>query len=288
MSKTTIGWIGLGNMGIPMCKNLLKAGYPLTVYNRTASKEKELTGAGAQTLESPAQLLQSCEIVFVMVSDDEAVKEIFNGESGLLTVDVSNQNKMVINTSTISPETTKGVAKQCNDKGIAYLEAPVSGSVKPAEEATLIVLTGGPKAVFDSARPILDYLGKMVMHLGGYGSAGVAKLAINLLVGFNMQGLAETVLFAQQHGVNAKDMLTIVNEGGCANGTTRAKTPVILSGNYAASFSVKNYAKDLRLAKSTGIATPLANTLHDTYQAALDKYEEEDAMAILKYLQEKE
>ena len=272
-------------MGIPMCKNLLKAGYPLTVYNRTAGKEKELTDAGAQAAENPAKLLQTCEIVFVMVYNDNAVKQIFNEDNGLLSADVANQNKLVINTSTISPETTKQVAKQCNDKGIAYLEAPVSGSVKPAEDATLIILIGGPKEVFDRAKPILDYLGKKVMHLGDYGSAGVAKLAINLLVGFNMQGLAETVLFAQQHGVDAKDMLEIVNEGGCANGTTKAKTPLILSGNYPPAFSVKNYAKDLRLAKSTGITTPLAKTLHDTYQAALDKYADEDAMAILEYLQ---
>ena len=287
MSKTTIGWIGLGNMGIPMCKNLLKAGYPLTVYNRTAGKEKELTDAGAQAARDPAKLLQTCEIVFVMVSNDDAVKQIFNEDNGLLSADVANQNKLVINTSTISPETTKQVAKQCNDKGIAYLEAPVSGSVKPAEDAALVILTGGPKEVFDRAKPILDCLGKKAMHLGDYGSAGVAKLAINLLVGFNMQGLAETVLFAQQHGVDAKDMLEIVNEGGCANGTTKAKTPLILSGSYPPAFSVKNYAKDLRLAKSTGITTPLAKTLHDTYQAALDEYADEDAMAILRYLQNK-
>ena len=102
-----------------------------------------------------------------------------------------------------------------------------------------------------------------------------------------MQGLAETVLFATQHGINAKDMLDIVNEGGCANGTTKAKTPLILSGDYKPAFSVKHYAKDLRLAKSTGITTPLAKTLHDTYQAALDKYADEDAMAILRYLQDK-
>lgn len=285
MSKTTIGWIGLGNMGIPMCKNLLKAGYSLTVYNRTAGKEKELTGAGARTTDSPAKLLESCEVVFVMVSDDEAVNQVFSGENGLLAADVAGQNKLVINTSTIAPETTRAVAQQCSNKGVAYLEAPVSGSVKPAEDAALIILTGGPKAVFESARPILGCLSKKVMHLGDYGSAAVAKLAINLLVGFNMQGLAETILFAQQHGIKTEDMLTIVNEGGCGNGTTKAKTPVILTENYAPAFSVKNYAKDLRLAKSTGFTTPLAQTLHDTYQAALAKYADKDAMAVLQFLQ---
>src|SRR4051794_7725849 len=119
MSKATIGWIGLGNMGIPMCKNLLKAGYPLTVYNRTAGKEKELTDAGAQAAESPAKLLQSCEVVFVMISNDDAVKQVFNEQNGLLSEDVANQNKLIINSSTISPETNKQVARQCNDKGIA-------------------------------------------------------------------------------------------------------------------------------------------------------------------------
>lgn len=286
MNNTTIGWIGLGNMGIPMCNNLLKAGYALTIYNRSPGKEKALAGAGAQTAESPAKLLQHCGVVFVMVSDDAAVEEVFNGKDGLFSADVPVQNKLIINTSTIAPGTTKAIAQQCNAKGMAYLEAPVSGSVKPAEDAALVILTGGPKDVFYKAKPMLDCLGKKVMHLGDYGSAGVAKLAINLLVGFNMQGLAETVLFAQQHGIDANDMLEIVNEGGCGNGITKAKTPLILSGFYKPAFTVTNYAKDLRLAKSAGIHTPLANTLHDSYQYALKQHAEADAMAILKYLQE--
>ncbi len=285
MSKPTIGWIGLGNMGLPMCKNLLKAGYPLIVYNRTPGKEKPLTDAGAATAENPAALSDACNIVFTMVSDDAAVKEVYTGSDGLLSA--ANAGKLLINTSTIAPETSKYIAQQCREKGMDYLEAPVSGSVKPAEDATLIILAGGPAETFNKAKPVLDCLGKLVMHIGDYGKGSVAKLAINLLVGFNMQGLAETVLFAQQHGINAKDMLAIVNEGGCGNSTTKAKTPVILSGDYQPAFTVKNYAKDLRLAKSTGIATPLAGVLHDTYQAALDKYAQEDAMAVIKLLAER-
>ena len=285
MNKPIIGWIGLGTMGIPMCKNLVKAGYPLTIYNRTPGKEKLLTEAGATIAENPAELLEKCDIAFTMVADDEAVKQVYTGEDGLLTAAV-NQNKLIINTSTISRETTIDIAWQCSEKGIAYLEAPVSGSVKPAEDAALIILAGGTKETFDKAKPVLDCLRKLVMYLGDHGRGSIAKLAINLLVGFNMQGLAETVLFAQQHGIDAKDMLTIVNEGGCGNSTTKAKTPVILSGNYTPAFTVKNYAKDLRLAKTTGMITPLANVLHDTYQSALRNYGQDDAMAVLKFLKE--
>ncbi len=283
MNKPSIGWIGLGNMGIPMCQNLLKAGYTLSVYNRTKEKEQPLIDAGAKSAGSASDLLNNCDIVFTMLSDDAAVKEVYEGQEGLLS-NKEAKDKLLINTSTVSPETSKYVAAQCNAAGIDYLEAPVSGSVKPAEDATLIILAGGPEETVDKAKPVLDCLGKLILHVGDYGLASVAKLAINLLVGFNMQGLAEAVLFAQKHGVDVKDMLTLVNEGGVGNATTKAKTPLILSGDYKPAFTVKNYAKDLRLVKAVGIETPMANALHDTYQSALKDHEKEDAMAVIQYL----
>lgn len=281
MNLPSVGWIGLGNMGIPMCRNLIKAGYPLTVYNRTKDKEKPLTDAGASLADSATALLSACSIVFTMVSDDEAVKEIYTGKDGLLQSS-NGKGKLLINTSTISPETSKWLAAQCNKKGVAYLEAPVSGSVKPAEDAALIILAGGSKEAFDKAKPVLDCLGKRVMHLGDCGNASLAKLAINLLVGFNVQGLAETMIFARRHGIDANDMLTIINEGGCGNGITKAKTPLLLSGDYKPAFSVKNTAKDMRLIKSAGIETPMAEALINTYQTALKKHANEDMMAVIK------
>lgn len=281
MNLPSVGWIGLGNMGIPMCRNLIKADYPLSVYNRTKEKEKSLTDAGASSFESATALLTACDIMFTMVSDDEAVKKIYVGEEGLLSNDIG-KGKLIINTSTISPETSKWLAAQCNERGVTYLEAPVSGSVKPAEDAALIILAGGPKEAFDKAKPVLDCLAKRVMHLGDYGSGSVAKLAINLLVGFNIQGLAETVLFAQNHGINMSDMLTIVNEGSCGNGLTKAKTQSLLSGDYKPAFSVKNTAKDMRLIRDAGIETPMAEVLINTYQDALKNFSDEDLMAVIK------
>jgi len=270
-------------MGIPMTKNLLKAGFPVTVYNRTPDKAKPLTDLGAKLADSAARLFDTCDVVVTMVSDDAAVKEIYTSENGLLTN--PGEGKTAINTSTVSPETSRYLAEQCAQKGVAFLEAPVSGSVKPAEEGQLIILTGGPAEVYEKAKPILDCLSKLSLHLGDYGTGSVAKLAINLLVGFNTQGLAETLLFATKHGVDTKDMLTIINEGACGNGTTKAKTPGILSGEFPVAFSIKNYAKDLRLAKEVGADTPLAAAVHDSYQAALGQHmENEDVMAILKFL----
>ena len=158
MSKSSIGWIGLGNMGIPMCKNLLKAGYPLTVYNRTKHKEKELTAAGAATADSPAKMFETCDIVFTMVSNDDAVKDIYDGKDGLLS-QASAKGKMAINTSTISPETSKEMAEKCRQAGVEYLESPVSGTVKPAEDGTLMMLTSGTKEAFDKGKPILECFG---------------------------------------------------------------------------------------------------------------------------------
>ena len=283
MNKPSIGWIGLGNMGIPMCKNLLKNDYALAVFNRTKEKEKPLIDAGASSAESIVDLFDKCDVVFTMISDDEAAKEIYVGEDGLLSKNEAKQ-KLIINTSTLSPETSKWLAAQCADKGVHYLEAPVSGSVKPAEDAALIILCGGSEDVFEKAKPILECLGKKVMYLGDCGAGSVAKLAINLLVGFNVQGLAETVLFAQHHGVDTKQMLDIINESGCGNGMTKMKTASILSNDFTPAFTVKNYAKDLRLAKGVGIETPMANAVHDTYQNALKEFEKEDLMAVIKFL----
>lgn len=283
MNTPSIGWLGLGNMGIPMCRNLMKAGYPLTVYNRTKDKEKTLTDEGAASAESAHDLLSRCDIVFTMVSDDEAAKQIFTGKEGLLGGN-NYKGKLLINTSTISPDTSKYLAARCREHGIDYLEAPVSGSVKPAEDATLIILTGGPEEVYEKAKPVLEHLGKFVMHLGDYGQGSLAKLAINLLVGISVQGLAETILFAQKHGISTKDMLTIINEGSCGSGLTKAKTQSVLNNEFKPAFSVKNTAKDMRLIQAAGIETPMAEVVIDTYQQTLKEHADEDLMAVISYL----
>ncbi len=283
MNKPSVGWVGLGNMGIPIAKNLLNAGYSVTVYNRTKSKEQELLQAGASSAPSPKSLWQQCDIVFTMVSDDAAVKAVFEGEQGLLSSPPSG--KLAIDMSTVSPATSRYLAEQCHKKGVQFLDAPVSGSVKPAREGTLIIMVGGVDNAYQRAKPLFDVIGKLSLHLGNNGAGTSAKLAINYFLGLTIQGLAETVLFARQNGIDTRDMLKIINEGALANDITKGKSTNILQHDFKAAFALKHLAKDLRLANQTGLNMPLSSPLLDSFQNALSAgLGEEDVMAIFKYL----
>lgn len=276
-----IGWIGLGNMGNPMATNLLNAGFELTVFNRTKEKEQTLIAAGASTANNPQELINSCDVVLTMVSNDAAVKEIFDGANGLLAS--PNAGKLIIDMSTVAPETSRYLSERCSQQQIKFLEAPVSGSVKPAQDGTLIILVGGTKENYEKAKPIFDVLGKLSIYLGGAGVGSSAKLAINYLLGLNLQGLAETVLFAEKNGVSKQDMLTIINEGACGNDITKLKSPAILNNNYPAAFALKHLVKDLRLAKEAGLNTPLIQPLFESYKKAEQEgLGNEDVMAIIK------
>src|SRR5665647_460688 len=286
MNKLKLGWIGLGNMGNPMAKNLLKAGFEVAVFNRTKEKEKELIEAGASSANSPQHLMESCDVVLTMLSNDEAVKEIFEGKSGLLSKEYPG--KLVIDMSTVSPETSRYLSTSCSKRQMNFLEAPVSGSVKPAQDGTLIILVGGTAENYEKAKPIFDVLGKLSLHLGAAGVGSSAKLAINYLLGLNLQGLAETIIFAEKNGVSKEDMLTIINEGACGNGITKLKSSSILNNAYPAAFALKHLVKDLRLAKEAGLNTPLMQPLFDSYnKAQSDGLGDEDVMAIIKSLVKK-
>lgn len=283
MGKLKLGWIGLGNMGIPMAMNLVKAGFEVSVFNRTKDKEKELVQAGATSAVSMNQLVKESDIVMTMLSNDDIVKDIYTGTNGLLS-DVE-PGKLFINLSTVAPETSRYLLDHCNKKGVDFMEAPVSGSVRPAQEGKLIVLAGGKKENFLTAKAIFDVIGKLTMHLGEVGTAASAKLAINYLLALNLQGLAETILFAQEHGISRENMLTIINEGACGNDVTKVKSPLIINNVYPAASALRNIVKDLRLAKETGLASPLMQPLYNSFeQAQKDGYGEEDMMAIIKFL----
>jgi 3-hydroxyisobutyrate dehydrogenase len=283
MDKLKLGWIGLGNMGNPMVKNLLDAGFEVTVHNRTKDKESQSIEAGASSANSPQELMESCDVVLTMLSNDAAVKEIFEGPSGLLNKEYPG--KIIINMSTVSPATSRYLATNSSKREVAFVDAPVSGSVKPAQDGTLVILVGSTAESYQIVKPIFDVLGKISIHVGAAGVASSAKLAINYLLGLNLQGLAETIIFAENNGVSKEDMLTIINEGACGNGITKIKSASILEDSYPAAFALKHLVKDLGLAKEAGLNTPLIEPLFDSYAAA--QYEglgDEDVMAIIKSL----
>ncbi|MFT5252418.1 MAG: 3-hydroxyisobutyrate dehydrogenase [Flavobacteriales bacterium] len=283
MNTLKIGWIGLGNMGNPMAQNLLKAGFSVTVYNRSKDKEAPLIVLGATAATSPKELIKTCDVVVTMLSNDAAVKDVFSNENGLLAS--SNPGKIIINMSTVAPETSRYLAEQCTKHELAFIDAPVSGSVKPAQDGALVILVGTTQANYEIAKPIFDVLGKIAIRVGEAGVASSAKLAINYLLGLNLQGLAETILFAEKNGVSKEDMLSIINEGACGNGITKIKAPSIIDDSYPAAFALKHLVKDLGLAKDAGLDSPLIHPLYESYfNAQQEGLGDQDVMAIISSL----
>ena len=280
MSTTKIGWIGLGKMGVPMSQSLIKAGYPLTVYNRSKEKEESLKASGAGVAASPAALIRLVDVVILMVTDDKAIEAIFKGENGLLSGGANG--KLIINMSTISPAISKEMAAACAQQGNHYLDAPVSGSVKQAQEAQLVIMAGGDESTFERAKPILETIGRMALLVGDTGAGNTAKLVINSLLGIQAQGLAESVVFAQQNGIKTSDLVTLINNSALGSPFIKIKGEALLNNNFAAAFSLSNIAKDLRLAKDIGLSTPLAEVAYQTFQDAEPALGDEDIIAVYK------
>lgn len=281
-----IGWIGLGNMGIPMASNLLAAGYDVRVWNRTPGKAAPLVALGAKETATLSELVAQSDILFTMVSDDDAVKAIYTGSDGLLSLPV--QGKLAVDMSTISPDTSRFLAEHAKQAGLRFLDAPVSGSVGPAKEGKLVIMVGGEEADYEVAKPMLDKLGKAAFYLGPNGAGTSAKLAINLLLGITVQGVSETLLFARSLGIGTEQMLDIISESAVGTPLIRGKAASILADDYPAAFALKHMAKDLRLANEAGVSTPLAESVNATYRHALEEgLGELDLMAILRHLEGK-
>lgn len=282
MSNIKIGWIGLGNMGIPMSKQLIKAGFDLTVYNRNSLKTEELVKLGAKTATNPSLLIEEVELIFIMVSDDQAVAEIFNGDNGLLKS--TTTNKIIVNMSTVSPSISREMALLGKQNGHHYLDAPVSGSVKQAEEGQLVIMVGGDQAIYQKVEAILSHLGKMSSLVGNTGAGNIAKLAINTLLAIQAQGLAEAVIFAENNGIQQTDLLNLINNSALGSVFIKIKGDAIINQNFNPVFALKHIAKDLRLAKAEGIDSPLANTAHQSFHEAAPTHGNEDIIAIANYL----
>lgn len=270
-------------MGRPMVRNLVKAGFEVTVYNRTVAKAEAFAKeVGVKVAGTPAELVKDVDCVITMVSDDMALREIW----GQFLAAQIPEGLLAIDMSTVSPDTTKAMAARVAEKGVAYLDAPVSGSVKPAEDRQLVILVGGQAADFERAKPVFESLGKSATLLGDNGAGNYAKLAINAFLGITVQGLAEAVIFARKNGIGPDQLLPLINESAVGSGITKVKTPGIVNGNYSAAFALKLLAKDIRLAREQGMNTPAGVTLSEALNGAVKEgLGDEDMIAILKYLE---
>jgi 3-hydroxyisobutyrate dehydrogenase len=282
-----IGFIGLGNMGIPMVKNLVKAGYEVTVYNRNEAKSAALAKEiGVSTAVTLTELLPEADVIISMLSDDHAVKSVYSGSDGIFSVKRSKA-LIVVDMSTVAPETSRTLANEAALNNIAYLDAPVSGSVKPATDAQLVIMVGGPADAFETVKPLLLTLGKSATLLGGHGSGNTAKLAINLFLGITIQGLSESVVFAAQNGIPPEALLPLINESAVGSGITKIKSGNIINRDFKPAFALKLLRKDIRLAEDMGLQSPAGRTLANTLQEAIvNGFGEDDMVAIYKQVEQ--
>lgn len=241
-----IGFIGLGIMGGRMALNLLRAGYSLTVYNRTLEKTQPVAKAGAIVAGSPAEVAQNSEIVITMVSDSAALQNVVLGPGGVL--EGLQPDAILIDMSTVDPQTSRQVAEAVRAKGAHMLDAPVSGSTLLAEQGTLSIMVGGEESIHEQVRDVLLKLGNRTTHVGPNGAAASLKLAVNIIIGVTMQVLAESVVLAERAGVPPEIAVEVLSNSAVASPFLKYKAPQLLQPLGATAFTANMMQKDFTLA----------------------------------------
>jgi 2-hydroxy-3-oxopropionate reductase len=264
-----VGFIGLGIMGRGMAANLLKAGFDLTVWNRTAAKADELLAAGAKLAASPAELAAACDVVCCCVSDTPDVKEVLLGEQG--AVQGLREGALVIDMSTISPQGAREVAAALDAKGAHFLDAPVSGGSEGAARGTLSIMVGGEAEQLERAMPILQAMGKTITHVGGHGDGQSVKLVNQILVVGNMLAVSEALIFAQAAGVDLEKTLQAVVGGAAGSWMLANRGPQVIRRDWRPGFTIDLQQKDVRLILESAdqIGAPLLATaqIHQLYRS---------------------
>jgi 3-hydroxyisobutyrate dehydrogenase len=267
-----VGFIGLGIMGRGMARNLLKAGFDLCVWNRTASRAEPLVEAGARSAASPADLARQCDVIITCVSDTPDVVEVILGEQGVLHG--AQEGALVIDMSTISPQTTREIAARLNERGVHLLDAPISGGSEGAANGTLSIMIGGEAAQVERAMPYLRAMGRTITHVGAQGAGQTVKLVNQILVVINMLAVSEALLFAQAGGLDLAKTLDAVAGGAAGSWMLNNRGSQAIVRDWRPGFTIDLQQKDLRLVLEAAdqLGVPLVGTstcfhLYRTLQA---------------------
>lgn len=257
-----LGWIGLGKIGAPMAQTLLNKGHDLTVWNRNASRSAPLREAGARVATDVAELARASDVVFVSVADDAALRAVALGEGGALAH--MPAGGVLIETSTVSPGVSAEVAQSADARGIAYLRAPVSGSVALAAAGGLTVLASGPRRTFDAVQPFLGAFSARQVYAGDGDQARVMKLAINVMVGLTAAMMGEAMALCLKNGMDRKTVLDVMGASAIASPLVQYKIEALRARDYSPKFEVTQMAKDFDLALQAGHAsdTPMPLAAH--------------------------
>ncbi len=257
-TKPRIAFIGLGIMGLPMAWHLLKAGFPLTVYNRTASRASDLVRAGARQAATPAEAAPGADFVISIVTDGPDVEQVLLGPDG--AVHGAQHGAVFIDMSTISPETARNLADRLSLHQIEFLDAPVSGGDVGARNATLTIMAGGKQDVFERARPVFEVLGKRLTHVGPAGAGQVVKACNQVVTAVNLLAVCEALTLAEKNGIDQQTMIHVLAGGASQSWSLENMGPRIAKGDFTPGFMVKLLQKDLNivlsLARRHGLALP--------------------------------
>jgi len=284
--KPSIGLIGLGRMGKPMGLNLLKAGFPLIVWNRTASRAQELVNEGAKLGENPRKVAESVDVLITIVSDPPALEEVLWGPNGAM--EGLRRGSTYVDSSTVSPELARRVATACAEHGADFLDAPVTGGDWGAKKGELVFMIGGRSEVLERVKPVLEVLGKKFFSVGPNGAGQTAKLAMNLILALEVEALAEALALATSAGVTGEKLIEVMQSSMARAGVLDVKAPLMLKNEYPPSFPLRLMHKDMRLAlelaQQLGVNLPAGAASYATYSAVKDASKDDaDYSAVARF-----
>ncbi len=269
----SIGFIGLGIMGKPMARNLVKAGYSLTVYNRSAGPMADLADDGATQASSSKEVAQNTEVIITMLPDSPDSEKVILGEAGVL--EGARQGSIIIDMSSIAPLTSRKMAEEASRKGIEMLDAPVSGGEPGAVAGTLAIMVGGKQDVFDRCLPILDVMGRSVVRVGDVGAGNFVKLANQIIVAANIEAIGEAFVLAQKAGIEPELAFQAIRGGLAGSNALEAKAPMIMERNFNPGFRIRLHQKDLHnallTAKDLGVPLPVTSLVQQMLGALINR-----------------
>ena len=286
---TRIGFIGLGIMGKPMAKNLLKAGHSLVVYDIMPAGADEVAAAGAAKGSSPKDVAGQTEIVITMVPDGPEVEQAVLGSNGVL--EGAKKGTIVVDMSSISPMVAQKVGAKCEAQGIDFLDAPVSGGEPKAIDGTLAIMVGGKQDVFNTVEPILKQMGSTVVLTGKTGAGNVTKLANQIMVACNIAAMGEALVLATKAGLDPEVVFNAVKAGLAGSTVLNVKAPMVYSRNFKPGFRVRLHQKDLRnallAAESLKVSLPLTSAVQNILVSLMNNGKGDlDHSAIVQFIEE--
>lgn len=279
------GFIGLGIMGSAIARNLILAGFDITLFNRSPEKGSPLAALGATLVTTPQAVIETCPVTFAMLADPAAAEAVCFGKQGVLAG--ITPGKGYVDMSTVDVETSRKIGAAVTAKGGHFLEAPVSGSRKPAEEGSLVILAAGDRSLYEEALPGFNRMGKKVLFLGETGNGATMKLVVNMVMGGMMAAFCEGLALGGKSGLAQADILEVLDAGALANPMFKLKGELIAKGEFPVAFPLKHMQKDMRLAVSLGdrVGQPLftAAAANESFKKARTMgYGEEDFSALYK------